>query len=103
MFPTCSKSDLAGRNALSATDLTMISSGDRRTGPRRSKSIRWTGRAPPTTDGAERVPISRADRVRYRAEEVACGGMFGALWGRRSPQAPTHRVDSQALGRVLRP
>ena len=79
MFPTCSNRLLAGRNALSATDLTICSSGRRPVPPpsRQQYSMGWR---------AATHNRHSAATARVRA---ASGGMFPAPWGRRPPSAPT--------------
>ena len=80
MFPTCSKRHLAGRNALSATDLTISPPGHGPYPPptRQRKSIRCWDRS--------RHPNRRGpDRPRMTPAAVVC---WPALWGRRPPKRP---------------
>ena len=90
MFPTCSNRLLAGRNALSATDLTIVSSGSR-TSPAASGNniIRWGGWPPPPTVGAplraaRHAPAGRSGLPGPRA--MVCSPRFGG--GDRHKQPP---------------
>ena len=99
MFPTCSNSDLAGRNALSATDLTMVSSSGppgAADGRRVFDGVAARHRQLPASPSAGIRPPSRGEP----GGNCPRGGMFPAPWGRRTPQAPTHRIGSEALVRV---
>src|SRR5690606_2770602 len=91
MFPTCSKRDLAGRNALSAADLTIESPG-RCTPPARAKRIEAARRPQPPSDVGERhlgARLSRAPdeggrRGPNRGEAQAAGGMLRRALGQRA-------------------
>ena len=86
MFPTCSNIDLAGRNALSATALTISppASGHR---PRlAAKSIRC-GRPSATDNRHAREPAAARRRAGRR---LPPDGMFPAPWGREA-KAPADR------------
>ena len=91
MFPTCSKRDLAGRNALSATDLTICSSG-RRLRPAPVTTRVFDGLALRHPQPSRHGGAQPAGRPARTALGRRLGGMFPAPWGRRSPQAPTRSM-----------
>ena len=102
MFPTCSNRLLAGRNALSATDLTIVSSGPARraTRPATDKCIPCGAASATHNHRLAGRPDLRAGDQRPNLRQLA-GGMFPAPWGRdrhkRLPSAATPRVREAAV------